>query len=261
MNRRCLFSFAAGTLAIAGLLSFAQAQDNAWGDINGRIVWGGDKLPPAAIVNIGINPDAAACLKNGPIVDETWIVNPKNKGLKNTFVWLETLKKGGKLPIHPKLEKVGPAKVEVDQPSCAFIAHAIAIREGQILVAKNTSPIAHNFKWTGNPTVNPGGNVLLPPGASRDIDDLKADRIPLAIECNVHPWMKGWARVFDHPYYAVTDADGNFTIKNAPAGEFRLKVWHGSGGWLGGAKGKDGQPITIKAGENKLDDNPYPPPP
>jgi hypothetical protein len=260
MKRQSVLLFSAGACLMAGLLSIAHAQGDAWGDVTGRIIWGDDKLPPQQNLVLGANPDAPFCQKNGPLKDETWIVNPKNKGLKSAFVWLEGAKKGDKLPIHPSLEKVAPAKIDVDQPSCAFIAHAIALREGQILTAKNSSPIGHNFKWTGNPTVNPGGNVLLPPGASKDIDDLKADRIPIALECNIHPWMKGWARVFDHPYYAVTDDDGNFTLKNAPAGDFRIKVWHGSGGWLGGAKGKDGQPISIRAGASNQYDSAYPPP-
>jgi len=158
------------------------------------------------------------------------------------------------------LKKVVHAKLEVDQPACTFIPHAVALREGQVLVAKNSSGIGHNFKWTGNPAINPGGNSLLPPGTSKEIDDLKADRIPIQIECNIHPWMKGWARVFDHPYYAVTDDDGNFAIKNAPAGDYRIKYWHGSAGWIGGAKGKDGDPIKIKGGANNLEEKPFPPP-
>lgn len=260
MKRFPLVSIAAGMFALAGLIGVVEAQGDGWGDVSGRITWGSDKIPEQGNINIGANPDAAACMKDGPLKDESWIVNPKNKGLKNVFVWLEAAKKGDKLPIHPKHAKKPDNKIDVDQPSCAFIPHAIAIREGQILVAKNSSGIAHNFKWTGNPTVNPGGNVLLPPGAAKEIDDLKADRIPVAIECNVHPWMKGWTRVYDHPYFAVTDADGKFTIKDAPAGDYRIKAWHGSGGWLGGIKGKDGQPITIKIGGTDIGDTPYPPP-
>lgn len=256
-----MISMAVSLVVLAGFLGAVEAQGDGWGDIAGRVVWGGAQIPPQANINIGANPDAAACQKNGPLKDEYWVVNEKNKGLKNTFIWLEPATKGEKLPVHPSLTKVEQKKVEVDQPTCTFIPHAVALREGQILVAKNSSAIAHNFKWTGNPTVNPGGNVLLPPGASKEIDDLKADRIAIAIECNIHPWMKGWVRVFDHPYFAVTDADGNFTIKSAPAGEYRMKVWHGSGGWLGGAAGKNGQPITIKTGGNTVGDLPYPPPP
>ena len=67
-------------------------------------------------------------------------------------------------------------------------------------------------------------------------------------------------RVFAHPYFAVTDADGNYKIENAPTGELRMKIWHGTGGWLGGAKGKDGRSVSINAGDNALGDLPYPPP-
>jgi hypothetical protein len=235
---------------------------DGWGDITGRIVWGGDKLPAGVgdPINIAANPDKAACEKNGPVPNEDWIINPKTKGIRDVFIWLESKTKGEKLPVHASLKDVKPAKVEIDQPACAFVAHAIGLREGQILVAKNSAAIAHNFKWTGNPAVNPGGNVLLPPGASKEIDDLKADRLPIKFECNVHPWMNGWCRVYDHPYYVITDSDGAFTIKNAPVGEWQMKIWQGSGGWLGGAKGAKGQPITVKSGENKLGDIAYPPP-
>jgi hypothetical protein len=60
--------------------------------------------------------------------------------------------------------------------------------------------------------------------------------------------MKAWVRVFDHPYYAITDKDGNFEIKNAPPGDCLLYIWHEEAGWIHQG-GKKGQPITIKAGE------------
>lgn len=237
----------------------ALAQDGNWGTITGRIVWGGE-VPKATVLDLKNNPDAAACQKKGPLPDQTWVVNAKNKGLQFTFVWLESATKGEKLPIHPKLQKVSEKNVEIDQPICIFHPHAVGLREGQNLVAKNGASIAHNFKWQGDPAVNPGGNVLLPPGGEKSIEGLMASRLPVSIECNIHPWMKGWVRVFDHPYFAVTDEEGNFTIKDAPVGDHRLKIWHGSGGWAGGAKGKNGQPISVKAGENKTGNLEYPAP-
>jgi hypothetical protein len=59
--------------------------------------------------------------------------------------------------------------------------------------------------------------------------------------------MGAWIRVFDHPYFAVTDADGKFEIKNAPAGKCRIVIWQESIGYRGGAKGKEGTPIEVKA--------------
>jgi hypothetical protein len=262
--RRIFGMFAAIGLCAALSLcerSGAFAAADGWGNVKGAIVWGGDKAPERPPIDLKANPDKMVCLKNGAILDETWIVNAKSMGLKNTFVWLQPKEKGAKMPIHPDLADVKIKNINIDQPSCMFIPHAIALREGQALVAKNTSGISHNYKWSGHPDVNPGGNVLLPPNATKEIADLKADRFPVSVECNIHPWMKGWVRVYDHPYYAVTDENGGFEFKKAPAGEWRLMVWHGSGGWLGGKDGRNGQPVTIKAGEtNDLGKLKYPPP-
>lgn len=223
--------------------------------IVGRIVWGADKAPQQANLNLGNN--AAGC--PAAIKDQQWVVDPKTLGLKDAFVWLEPATKGEKMPAAENVKL--PERAEVDQPACMFVPHALALREGQILVAKNTSAIPHNFKWTGNPTANPGGNELIPPGGSIEIKNLVADRLPVAVECNIHPWMRGWIRVYDHPYFAVTNANGEFTIENAPVGNFRLKIWHGSGGWPLGAKGREGQPIAVLAGETVVGNVTYPPPP
>ena len=91
------------------------------------------------------------------------------------------------------------------------------------------------------------GSIIVPPGGQVKIQ-LHADRLPIAVECAIHAWMRGWIRVFDHPYYAVTDENGAFEIKNAPAGNYRLMVWHGSAGWKGAEKGRNGDPVEIKGG-------------
>ena len=263
MNRVLGLASVVGFAALFGVLGSpaAFAQNGDWGNVKGSIVWGGDKIPERAPIDLKVNPDKMACLKDGAILDETWVVNPKNKGLRHTFVWLAPKDKEAVMPIHADLKEIKVKQVIIDQPVCMFIPHAIGLREGQSLVAKNNSGLSHNYKWSGHPDVNPGGNVLLPPNAEKEIRDLKADRLPVSVECNIHPWMRGWVRVFNHPYYAVTDENGGFSFKNAPAGEWQLMVWHGSGGWLGGAKGKNGQTITIKAGDvTDLKTLAYPPP-
>jgi hypothetical protein len=57
--------------------------------------------------------------------------------------------------------------------------------------------------------------------------------------------MSGQVRIFDHPYYALTDENGNFEITNAPAGQFRIVFWHETG-VRGGKEGRFGEPIAIK---------------
>jgi hypothetical protein len=220
--------------------------DKSWGTIKGQIVWDGGAIPEPKVLNV--NKDQEHCLGKGPIVSEDWVINKNNKGVRWVFVWLAPEPGGSALPIHPSLKDIPNKEVEMDQPQCAFIPHSLAMREGQVLVAKNSAPISHNVHYTGNPLKNPGGNNIIPPGGSFKIEGLKADRVPLMFECNIHPWMKARVGVFDHPYFAVTDENGNFEIKLAPAGSYRLKVYHDAVGWRNGAAGKNGEKIDIKGG-------------
>src|SRR5205085_6133428 len=141
------------------------------------------------------------------------------------FVWLTPAPGGAPLTVRPQLKNAMEKQVTIDQPCCRFEPHAIGMREGQELVAKNSAPIAHNVHWTGFPIKNPGGNVIVPAGQEYVIRDLKADTHPVKLSCDIHGWMNAWVRVFDNPYFAVTDKDGKFEIKNAPAGNFRLVAW------------------------------------
>jgi hypothetical protein len=249
MNR-----YASAALAAIGLTALwlppgaAQGDKGAWGTIKGRIVWGGSALPKAEKINVTV--DKPHCLENGPLLDNLYQVNPKNKGFKNVFVALKQppAKAEEPLPIHPSLKEVPKTSTPLDQPRCLFMPRAVAVREGQKLLVKNSAPVNHNIRWTGDPDFNAGGNVTLPPNKEYFIKDLKAQPLPLIVQCNIHPWMSGRLAVYDHPYFAVTDADGNFEIKLAPAGTYRVTFYHEGIGWRGGAKGKAGQEITIKPG-------------
>lgn len=216
--------------------------DGAWGAIKGQVIFGGDQLPTPQALDV--NKDKEHCLAQGKIFREEWVIDKDSKGVKWVFVWLAP-PAGKKLPIHPSLKEPKEKQVTVDQPCCAFVPHALALRQGQELLVKNSSPIPHNVKWTGFPPFNESGNVIVPPGKSHTITGLRPQKVALPIECNIHPWMKGWARVFPHPYFALTDAKGNFEIKDAPAGDWQVIMWHESAGWVAG---KDGKKVAVKAG-------------
>jgi plastocyanin len=232
-------------MAALGLVAPAvQAQGGA--TVKGTVVWAGPSVPEQK--KLDITKDQQACLAKGPLLNEEIVVNPSNKGMANVFVWITTAN-GGKPPVPAALAKPKVKEVDMDQPTCAFEPHAVAVREGQTLVAKNSAPVAHNVNWQGSPAKNPGGNKIIPSGKAEHITNLKADKRPVAVSCNIHPWMKGWIRVFDHPYYAVTDKDGNFEIKDAPVGKYKIWYWSDTG-YKDGAKGAEGFDITIKAGDN-----------
>ncbi|MFO0863619.1 MAG: hypothetical protein U0744_02985 [Gemmataceae bacterium] len=235
------------------------AEAAKWGAVVGRIVWEG-AIPADAPIDVSMNGD---CKKHSPIRNETWSIHAKNKGLQSCFVWLapkDAKDKKAKLPIHPDFKGAPNEPAVVDQPGCAFVPHALGMRGGQKLVVKNPAEFAHNFKYTGNPELPlQSGNPLLVGKSQKEIVGLVADRLPIVIECSIHPWMRGYIRVFDHPYFAVTDADGKFEIKNAPTGECRLMIWHGAGGSAGGAKGREGKAIEVKENSD-LGDLTYPAP-
>src|SRR5439155_4853697 len=168
-RREEMIRYASAALAAVGLSALwltpgaAQGQKDAWGTIKGRIVWGGDKLPKPEKVKVTV--DQAHCLGKGDLFDNLYQVNPKNKGLKNVFVALKQPpgKAEEPLPVHPDLNAVPKTPVPLDQPRCLFMPRAVAVREGQKLLVKNSAPVNHNIRWTGDPEVNPGGNVTLPP--------------------------------------------------------------------------------------------------
>ena len=230
---------------LAAMLTLAlgsTAAAEGWGTIKGQITWGGKKPPPR--VKLDVNKDQAHCLSQGDIYSEEYVVG-KNGGVKNVFVWLidaENPRK--KLPIHPSLQAVKDKEVVLDQPCCRFEPHALIVREGQVLLARNSSPVVHNLNWQGGAD-NPGDNKVIPANGQFAIENLKASSRPLKVSCNIHTWMTAHVRVFDHPYAALTDAEGRFEIKKAPAGKFNLVMWHEGATWIGGDK--KGKTIDIPA--------------
>jgi hypothetical protein len=234
----------AGVLLL-GAAAAQPATPAGWGTIKGQVVWGGDSAPER--VKLKVDKDQDACLKKGDLLSDELVVDPKTKGVQWVFVWLVDAKNPkGKLPIHPSLKAIKEKEVVMDQPCCMFEPHAIGLRQGQVLVGKNSSTISHNMNVVGG-AKNPNTNPIIPAGAQAKIPGWVAAPTPVSISCSIHPWMKGWVRVFDHPYFALTNAKGEFEIKDAPAGTWNLVVWQEKTGWGPGLK--NGTPITIKAGE------------
>ncbi len=240
--------FALALAGAIGLIAAGSARAQGWGTIKGRVVWDGPQAPKRAQVNV--TKDQQACQKNGPLLEDKLVVNPKNKGIRWCVVYLMDADGFNKaIPIHPKLQAIKNKTVELDQPCCQFEPHMVALREGQTLVVKNSATIAHNVNIVGG-AKGPNLNQIVPAGGSFKVEDIKARPLPMIVKCDIHPWMSGRIAVLKHPYFVVTDADGNFEIKDAPAGNFRLVISHEEGWVLGEPKpSKNGKKIAIKAGQ------------
>jgi hypothetical protein len=123
----------------------------------------------------------------------------------------------------------------------------VAIQQDQTLAMKSSDAVGHNVRLTG--FNNAGINQVLAPNGQLDVK-LVAERLPLKVACDIHPWMHGHIMVFDHPYFAVTGPDGSFEIKGVPAGTHNFVVWQEKVGYVTPGLGR-GMPVTLSAGEVK----------
>jgi hypothetical protein len=233
-------------LGLVILTAGAPVRADGWGTIKGKVVFAGD---PPARETLKVDKDKEECLKKGDLLSEDYVVDKETKGVQWCFVWL--LDSSGdfkkELPIHPTLKAIPEGKKEVvlDQPCCMFEPHCIGLREGQTLVVKNSGKVPHNTKIDSigdGPSINP----LIPAGGSIKEDKFVANPSPAVVACSIHSWMHATVRTFKHPYFAVTDEKGNFTIENAPAGDFNIVVWQEKKGFVS-KNLKKGEPIKIVA--------------
>jgi len=123
--------------------------------------------------------------------------------------------------------------VVIDQRKMTFVPKVTVVPQGTTVDFLNSDPVGHNVYW---PSIS--GNKKLahnlgtwPKGEKKpfQFNDLGV----AALLCNVHPEMSGYIVVAPTPYFAVTDKDGNFEIKNVPPGKYTLKTWS-----------EDGKPVT-----------------
>ena len=116
------------------------------------------------------------------------------------------------------------APAVLDQKGALYVPQILAIQTGQKLIVKNSDPLVHNVHTT--PTANPESNqVQMGNGPDLTYTFAKPEAF-LKFKCDVHPWMFAWVSVVDHPYFAVSSADGKFTIKNVPAGKYTIEAAH-----------------------------------
>jgi hypothetical protein len=217
--------------------------------------------------------DKDHCLKDPDgVKDHTWVVGP-DKGVANVVVWLKA-PRGKYFDIPPDLQKPEQMTVKVDQPFCQYLPHVSVTypsfydgqskkqkRTGQVFEVSNSAPIAHNTSWApSNELLDDGANKLLPKKTGVEKIELLAhakkpgDQDLLTLKCQIHQWMTGYVWAFDNPWAAVTDKNGNYEIKNAPAGvELFVAAWHEPDKYVlpEGKGSKEGEKMELKPGDTK----------
>ena len=111
---------------------------------------------------------------------------------------------------------------QLDQRNCEFVPHVQIVRSGTSIIVSNSDKVIHNFHvWCGNRTVL---NDVQPEGAPKQEVMLPEAGLHV-VKCDIHPWMRGFVMVSDHPYFAITDSLGRYTLANVPPGRYTVKMW------------------------------------
>jgi len=227
----------------------APAAAGGWGTLKGRVVFSADA--PAAKILIAKGDksvkDGEVCAKQD-IPNERLVVNAANKGVRYAIVYLPK-------PTAVKKEAEAAAKaaeVIFDQKNCTFLPHVLVAMKGAVVTVKNSDAVGHNANAVG--LINTRFNMTTPPGSPPIPQPIRApEPKPGDVNCDIHNWMKSYWFALGNPYFAVTDADGNFEIKDVPAGDQKVVVWAESLG-PGYITPTSGESITIKAdGETSKD--------
>jgi len=125
--------------------------------------------------------------------------------------------------------EVPATKPVMDQTKMTFSPHVIVVQVGTTVDFLNSDPVGHNVYW---PSIS--GNKKLahnmgtwPKGEKKSFQF--NDVGVASLLCNVHPEMNGYIVVSPTPYFAVTDKNGDYEIKNVPPGKYTVKTWSEDG--------------------------------
>jgi hypothetical protein len=171
--------------------------------------------PSAPAINMSAEPECKG-LHSGAVHPEVYAVSDGMLG--NVFVWVKSGLQGAFRPPD--------TAVQLDQKGCIYSPHVLAVQTNQNLEVTNSDPMTHNVHPL--PTVNREWNKSQTPGAPPIDYKFPRQEIMLPVKCNIHPWMRSYISVVDHPFFAVSGADGSFTIKGLPPGTYTIEAIHES---------------------------------
>ena len=186
------------------------------GTICGRVTLAGTS-PSIPKMVVTKNADLCGALKPSPRLSVG-----KSGGVANAIVYLENIAEGKKC--------TAAKKFQLKQSQCEYSPHVMIISPGSHLEIVNNDKILHNVHaYDCGHALKSVFNIAQPiKGQCTPVNDAQLSKAGLIeTTCDAgHPWMSAYIMVASHPYYAVTDNDGNFTLSDVPPGKYRLKMWH-----------------------------------
>jgi plastocyanin len=201
------------------------------GSVTGKVTFMGTAPAPQPI-RMNSDPN---CGKDGGTATTESLVVGDGGSLQNVFVYVKDGLGDLRFPVPS-------APVVLDQKGCKYIPHVFGIQVGQPLEIVNDDSTLHNIHAV--PKANGEFNTGQPLRGMKSTHTFSTKEVMVPFKCDVHGWMNAHVGVLDHPFFAVTGADGTFALKGLPPGTYTIDAWHEK-------LGTQTQTVTIAAKETK----------
>jgi hypothetical protein len=189
-----------------------------------------DGVLPADTV-IELPPDAAGCGQR--ITDHR--VQRTGTRIGGAVVWITDIRSGKPLPLDRRFELVNEGCMISPQVQAVVAPATLNVVSEDVALHRDRIINVGTGELEGIAPFNDNGEVV-------PFDRLLDGTEQLEVTCDLHPWAKAWILVLDHPYFAMSEKNGAFSIPDVPPGTYHVKAWHPL---LGTAE----QSVTLAAGQ------------
>jgi plastocyanin len=229
MKKAFAFLAVAGVAVICVLSAGAAAPAKLTGSVKLE-----GPAPKRTPISMAKEPVCAAKHGSSPALSED-VVTDSAGNLQNVVVYVSA-------GLAESPAAIPPEPVVITQDGCSYKPHVLALQRNQKLRIVNADQTSHNIHPM--PESNREWNKSQPPGAPAFEETFAREEVGIPVKCNVHPWMRAYVSVFKHPYFAVTNESGAFSIANLPPGTYTISAWQEKLGTIS-------QSVTVGAGEGK----------
>ncbi len=202
--------------------AYEETTVSSGGTVTGTVQFSGE-LPPPMPFALHRYPDPVYC---GALSDGSGyrllreVAVGAQQGLKDVIVTIENIEKGKPFEL---------TETRLEANVCQFVPFVSVMREYHPLTVTNLDPVSHDlqiyerdrehvFIMFHRPALTKSG--------TSDIVHFTGNRRSVIMQCGMHAFMQGHGLAVENPYYAITGFEGAFTIKDLPAGTYRIKAWH-----------------------------------
>ena len=183
------------------------------GNVAGRVTFAGT-APKPAVIRMEADPN---CVNAGGAAADESVVVGQNGALQNVFVYVKEGLGTLRFPVPP-------TTLMLDQKGCRYVPHVVGLQVGQTMEVLNSDQTMHNVHAVA--IANREFNTGQPLAGMKHTHTFSTREVMVPFKCDVHPWMRAYVGVLDHPYFAITSTDGTFQLTGLPPGTYVVEAWH-----------------------------------